>query len=112
MTTRSEFLNLIESFKPVPVNLGSNGEVLNFWIRPMTIAQRDEFEQANSGTLVGFRARMLCSCLCDEAGHTLLTRADIGTVNEMPSNIVEPLFDACLRLNGYRADMVDDLEKK
>jgi len=45
----------------------------------------------NGERLMG--ARLICACLCDEAGALLFTRDDVGRASALPSSFAKPIVD-------------------
>lgn len=58
-----------------------------------------------------FRERMLVKCLCDETNKPLFSSEQVAVLAEKNGVVLDRLFDAALRLNGFKKDTVEELEK-
>jgi hypothetical protein len=88
------------------------------FIRAMTGAERDEFEQeymaAKKGSgdyIPNLRARLLVRTVCDEQGKSLLTTNDIDALGAQSADIVSRLYNVASRLNGLSKADREELEK-
>lgn len=58
-----------------------------------------------------FREKLLVRCLCDESGKALFSSEQVQVLAEKNGVVLDTLFDAALRLNGFKKDTVEDLAK-
>ncbi|NBS94809.1 MAG: hypothetical protein EBT08_01395 [Betaproteobacteria bacterium] len=85
-------------------------------LREISASERDNYE-GNSIEAKGMakwsnmRAKLLCLCICDEAGNRLFGDADIMLVGQLPAGLADRLWHRCLSLCGLSKDDVDALEK-
>jgi hypothetical protein len=85
-------------------------------LREISASERDNYE-GNSIEAKGMakwsnmRAKLLCLCICDEAGNRLFGDADITLVGQLPAGLADRLWHRCLSLCGLSKDDVDALEK-
>lgn len=81
-------------------------------VRGLTIAERDEVENAvSTGEKKNLRSLLLARCLVDESGERIFTDDEIDSLSSLPSDPMEPAFDAALRLSGYSEEESKRLEK-
>lgn len=83
------------------------------YVRVMTGTERDRWEERQiDEKFTNFRARFLCSTLCDEDGKLLFSEDDVDAVGSLPMDTLEPLFEEARGLNMLRDADVEKLEKK
>lgn len=58
-----------------------------------------------------FRERLLVRCLCSEDGKPLFSTEQVSVLAEKNGVVLDRLFDAALRLNGFKKDTVEELAK-
>ena len=89
--------------KPVKVSLEQFGKDAAFYLKPLTSADRDNFEASIVGAegkqrnLANLRARLVALCWCDKDGNPIGSAKDIGTLR---ADLVGALFDEVRHLNG------------
>jgi hypothetical protein len=107
---KETFLNLCAvppTVEPVETPQG------HFYIRMMTVGQRDKFaEEHDPNPNRNFRLRMLTATVCDEEGRLLFTTKDYPRLAEIPSNVVEPIVNAAIKLHRMTPEDVEDVRKK
>lgn len=94
---------------PVPA-LG--GDVI---VRGLTASEQDDFDAKRSIgdgdnrrlDVRNFRARLVARCLVDETGARLLGDHETAVIGDLPSEVVQPLFEVAVRLNGMGARKED-----
>lgn len=81
-------------------------------VRGMSAKDRDAFEASvlharrQKVTLANIRARLIVSCVTDEAGSLIFSPADIEAIGALPAAAVDPICDVAQRLSGFQgADM-------
>ena len=99
---------------------GFRSEVVNtrigdFRVRVMSGAAREQFEAVASDDREKqrgrIRARWIRWTACDDAGNLLFGDDDIDVLAAMDSDIIIPVFEAALRINGLGAGAVEEAEK-
>lgn len=85
-------------------------------VRTMTGAERDEFEQriysARPGQPVdrrNIRARLIAQCAVNGTGERLFTEEDIEELGAKSARALDRLFSVAQRLNGLRAEDIEEL---
>ena len=85
------------------------------WLRTMTGAERDSFEQLFSGdsksNLHNVRAKLLSRVLCDEDGKRLFSDGEVNTLGERSGMVLDRLFDQARELNGMGDAAVENAAK-
>jgi len=96
--------------KMVSVDVPEWGGSVN--IRVMTGTERDRFE----GEFVGgnksvdmVRAKLVAKCLCDDDGSRLFSEQEIPSLGEKSAAVLDKLFTACMKLNRFTKEDVEDL---
>lgn len=87
------------------------------WVRTMTGAQRDQFEQKCQASeraggkldLRGIRALLVVLTASDQGGKLLFTAGDIPALQEKSARALDRVFTASSKLNGIGAQDVEDL---
>ena len=79
----------------------------------MSGAVREQFEAAASDEQQRgrIRARWIRWTACDESGNLLFGEGDIDALAAMDSDIIIPVFEAALRINGLGSGAVEEAEK-
>jgi hypothetical protein len=78
------------------------------------VKERDVFEATYNPEAIatdGYSATVLIKMLCDDEGNPILTEADRGMVEKLPSGVVVPIVKAAIEVNRFNADRVDELAK-
>lgn len=85
----------------------------DFRVRVMSGAVREQFEAAASDEQQRgrIRARWIRWTACDESGNLLFGEGDIDALAAMDSDIIIPVFEAALRINGLGSGAVEEAEK-
>lgn len=99
------------SFKVPPVKAEVpeiGGEV---YLRCMTGAERDSYEEGFIDSKGNFRAKLLVRCICDAEGHRLFNDNEAGELGEVPAHILNSLFEMAADLNGISDASAKELEK-
>jgi hypothetical protein len=81
-------------------------------IRVMSGTERDRFEAEFVGgnkSVDMVRAKLVAKCLCDEEGNRLFTEAEIPQLGEKSAAVLDKLFTACMKLNRFTKDDVEEL---
>lgn len=110
--TRSEILGKRKAYRVEEVECPGLGGTV--FVRVMSAAERDRFEAEHAARRdknTDFRARLVAAAACDESGAALFTAEDVPALGELPSDDVEPVVKAALRLNGLAADSAEDARK-
>lgn len=99
-----------------------------FYVRYIDALERDRFEQQwqnykAGDSVIGIRAFLVAFCLCDAEGNKEFDSGDkakaskefcdavvkIGTIK---AQLLQPVFNLAMEINGFSEGDVDDLEKK
>ena len=86
-------------------------------IRALSARARDAYENSvddgKQRDVANIGARLVCLCLCNEAGELIYPNATEGAVavGEWSTLIVEPLFHACRKLNRMGKGAVEEAAK-
>ena len=99
--------------KPVEVKLDKFGKDAVFYLKPLTSADRDNFEASVVGVdgkrnLINLRARLVALCWCDKDGKPIGSSKDIGNLR---ADLVGAIFDEVRHQNGMDADDVEEAGK-
>lgn len=81
-------------------------------VRVMSGTERDRFEAEFVGgnkSVDMVRAKLVAKCLCDEEGNRLFTEQEIPALGEKSASVLDKLFTACMKLNRFTKDDVEDL---
>lgn len=88
------------------------------YVRTISGDKRDAFDMMfqrgadGKQDLVGLRARLVASCICDEDGRFLNpTPAEIKALGSKSGAMLDRVFDACQVLNGMSQAVEDELVK-
>lgn len=86
------------------------------WVREMTAAERDAYEQAQIGpdgkpNMDNARAKLLVRCLADQAGELIFSAADAEKLGEAQGTVLTRLFLVASRLNGLSESEIKDAAK-
>lgn len=85
----------------------------------LTSGEKDAYENAvvrlegkeRNVKLANARAKLLIMTVRDNQGRPLFTDADMGRINNIPAQIVDPIMDVARRLSGMAGTEVEDLVK-
>ncbi len=74
-------------------------------LRPMTAAQRDQYDQRfaaarREGSETGVRALLVAACMVDENDKPMFTEADVLALSQKCNAPLVDLFGRCLEMNG------------
>lgn len=58
-----------------------------------------------------FREKLLVKCLCDEKGKPIFAAEQVAALAEKNAVTINKVFEACMRLNGFTKDTVEELAK-
>jgi hypothetical protein len=86
-------------------------------VQELTGAERDSFERGcvkRNGKkaetdLTNLRAKLLVLALRDDNGDRLLRDGDVEAIGRLPASVVQPLFEAAMRLSGISDEDVEEL---
>ena len=81
-------------------------------VRVMSGTERDRFESEFVGgnkSVDMVRAKLVAKCLCDDDGVRLFTEAEIPQLGEKSAAVLDKLFNACMKLNRFTKDDVEEL---
>lgn len=87
------------------------------FVRSLTGRERDGFETAcfaqRGKTRVldteNIRAKLLVRAICDEDGKRVFDDADVASLGDMPSAVLDQLFTVAQRLSGLSPNDVEEL---
>ena len=87
------------------------------FLRPMSGAQRDEFEQLamerRSGQSVdirGLKVKLVCASVCNAEGKLLFAgNDDEKKLNEKSASAINRIFQAAARLNGLTEEDIQEI---
>lgn len=80
----------------------------------MSGAARDRFMELNTGKDIPaslFQARLLASTVVDESGGLLFSVDDVEALRNKSRTALDTLSEAAMRLNGLKAEAVEDAAK-
>jgi hypothetical protein len=83
------------------------------YVQVITAAQRERWEDAFVGKAAHpriVRPLLVAMAACDGRGVPLFTEDDVHAIAGLPITVVEPLFDAAVRINKVAAADVEKLE--
>lgn len=116
MLTKDQILNA-DDLPREPVNVPEWGTGAVVYVRTMSGAERDAFEQSvldakRNGTtnLVNIRARLAVKVLCDEQGKRLFDDQDAEALGRKSSMVLDRVFAVAQKLNGIGPKDVEALE--
>ena len=96
--------------KMVEIEVSEWGGIVK--VRVMSGTERDRFEAEFVGgnkSVDMVRAKLVAKCLCDEDGNRLFTEQEIPALGEKSASVLDKLFTACMKLNRFTKDDVEDL---
>lgn len=114
--TKDQILSTNDKHRePIPVPEWG-GDVL---VRRLTAKERDAFEDSMYVTrgkkternLRNFRARLAAECIVDETGAKMFSREEVEALGDKSAVALTRIVKACMRLNGFEDDDVEDLTK-
>lgn len=112
--TREQILGVVD-LKPVEVQVPEwNSSV---WIRPMTAAERAEWEgyisgdAGKNGAVKQARERLAVLSICDSDGSRQFTNEDIDVLAKKNATALERVGMAAMRLNKLRPKDIEELAK-
>lgn len=86
------------------------------YVRTMTGAQRDAFEQAcldarrgDRMDIKGMKVRLLIMTLCNGDGSWLFTEDDTEALGAKSAAAIDRLFQVAMRLNGLTEESLDEI---
>ena len=87
------------------------------YVRTLTGAERDEFENAVQSAskvkgwldLRGLKIKLVLLTLCDDHGELLFDATDALVLNSKSSKVIDRIFQVAQKLNGLTADDVDEM---
>jgi hypothetical protein len=88
-----------------------------FYVKSMTLAEKDSVEDSvtdkKTGQIQirGLRSKLLVRCLCDESGKRLFEDTDIDELGTLSAEMLEPLVDLALRVNGFKPEQTEAAKK-
>jgi len=113
----ADFLRALDQAAPVPrefVPLPALGEGKGIWLRGMTAAEWDEFQQRRHkqegpADLANYRAGVVAYALCDEAGNRLSTdpQADAAEIGRCFAPVIRQLYAVADRLNKFDVEAAE-----
>lgn len=117
-TLRERALARRNKVKTASVQLpwGEDGQLVPVHVRTITAAQRDELEaqqvalNKSGNATSNFRGRLVALAACDEHGNPLFSAQDAQAIGDLPSDEVNKLFAAAVKLNGLSAEDQKELE--
>jgi hypothetical protein len=83
----------------------------SIFVRTMSGAEREKFEEACTKDLPNIRARLIVATACDAQGERIFSEAHLAAVTSKPAVMLIRIFDAAAKLNGLSKADVDELEK-
>lgn len=112
--SREAILGAVD-LKTVPVQVPEWGGTV--YVRSLSGREREQIEyrqvedRQSKDPKRNFRGLILAFCLSDAAGKPLFTAADAEMLGAKAAKAVERVFEAALKLNGFGAGDVEELEK-
>lgn len=101
--------------EPVEVDIEISGsDPISVYLKPLTSAQRDNFEASVVGidgkrNLKNLRARLVSDSLVNEKGERI---GDPKSIGELNAKLVTAIFEKVMKLNGMEAeDSLDEAGK-
>jgi hypothetical protein len=111
MPTLREQILAVDDIKIEPVDVPEWG--VSVWVRSWTGRERDMFESEHRDLRdEDYRARLVVSTACDEAGQLLFTRQDIPALAKKNAKALDRLSMAAISVNRITPEDVEELEKK
>lgn len=101
--------------KTIPVDVPEWGG--RVYVRSLSGREREQIEyrqvqdRESNDPKRNFRGLILAYCLADAAGKPLFTPADAEMLGAKAAKPVEKVFEAAIKLNGFGAADVEELEK-
>lgn len=98
---------------PLPAKYGAD---VGFYVRLLTGAERGQIEKRFAASDPandpgGFRAVLLVRTIADASGKPIFTDDDAPRLMGKAAGVLETLFEAACRLNGFLKKDVEELEK-
>ena len=81
------------------------------YVRTITVAEKDEYDQAAEKAGGLSRPHLLIAFCCKEGGEPEFDEFDAVRLGELPAGVVEPIITAGLALNKFRREDVEDVRK-
>ena len=87
------------------------------YLRVLTARERDAFDQSTGDPLTkkltvdNITARLVVLCLCNEKGVRLYNNGEASHVGDMPTTVIELLYNESRRINGMLPEAVEDAAK-
>lgn len=79
-------------------------------VRELSALEKDRLDDAltddkGKGIADNVRAKVFAACACDESGAALfgLTPADVAEIGSWPLAVIDPVYEAGMRINRLRA---------
>lgn len=114
--TRQEILDLNDLPPAQAVEVPQWGKTV--YVRTLMGFERDEFDAAiakdnanGAERMQNFRAKLVCACLCDEAGKRLFTYDDAPALGRKHAGAIRILFEAAEQANGMTVASVEAAAK-
>lgn len=111
---RNEFLKAAREsvrLEPVETPIGV------VFVRSMPAGKRDEFEQMaafanrDKTPVKNVRAFAVIACACNETGEKIFGDSDAAELSELPTEVLDPIFNKALELSGLSPDALEDAKK-
>lgn len=108
MLTRDQILRA-RDFETKTIDVPEwGGEVL---VRSLSGRSRDQLEaKYMAGELVGLKAFVVASCVCDEDGVLVFAAEDIEALHGRSASAIERVFEAAFSVSGLSPGAVQDAE--
>jgi hypothetical protein len=102
--------------KVEPVTIAGLDEPV--YVRRFDVDSRSKFEMSIASNKrgeglnrVAFRTHLIYYTMSDEKGNLLYSGKPISEVGSLPADILEPFFEASLKINGLGKEEIEDKEK-
>jgi hypothetical protein len=87
------------------------------FVKGMTGTERDAFEMVVTKkrgkdvevNMVGLRAKLIVTTVCDEDGKRLFTKKDVEKLGEKSASALQKVFEVAQRLSGLSSQDVEEL---
>lgn len=104
---------------PEPVDVVINGKNGVVYVRGMSGAERDRWEQETLKQKLAtkddiadhIRASVVCKTACNEKGVRLFSDSDVKAVSQKPAALLDPLYAKAATLSGIRKEDAEELAK-
>jgi len=89
---------------------------IKFWLRTLTGAERDKFEQRMHDmrkddriSIIGMKAYLIILCAVDEGGENIFAPTDLNALQGKSAAVIDRLFQIAQRMNHLLPEDVEAL---